>query len=163
MRTLTLPKRMKLPPGDISQRSRALLAMVPWQLAVITDLPVHYLRAVAAHQQGDPLPPNRLLAVMGLRKIFGVADVPMELMKLQIMNDPDRRIDFSCFEEYHDYFMRPSVEGKRVPHYPTRNRWPIFLSGRKRDRETIVDGWHRFHSYVRSGAKSVPVIWYADE
>lgn len=163
MKTLPLPKRLKLPPGDLSRRNRALVALLPWNLTVITDLPSYYLNAIAAHQQGDPLPPKKLVEMMGPQKIFGVASIPMEMMQLQVMNDPGRRIDFSCFSEYHEFFMRPSVEGKRVPHHSVRKMWPVFLSGRNRERETIVDGWHRFHAYVRAGAKKIPLIWYADE
>jgi hypothetical protein len=104
-------------------------------------------------------PAQFVLKVWRRNKRFGVAFVPMQMMWLQVMNDPDRRIDFDCFEEYHAYYK--SVE--RVPRHPRKNRWPIFLSGRGRERETIIDGWHRFHSYVDSQAKEVPIIWYADE
>lgn len=154
--------KLLLPPGDLSKRNRALLSLLPWRLVKITQLPPHYLRAIAVSYEGPALPPAELLANLGKRRVFGVALVPMHMMQLQVMNDPDRRIDFNQFLEYHDYFMRPSVEGKRVKRYPNKNRWPIFLSGRKRERETIVDGWHRFHSYVQSRARKVPVIWHAD-
>jgi hypothetical protein len=75
------------------------------------------------------------------------------------MNDPDRRLDFRTFEEYHRYFCR--VE--RVPRHSSKKKWPVILSGRKRERETILDGWHRFHAYHEMGAKKIPAIWYADE
>jgi len=158
-----LPSRPPpVPPGDISTRNRALVAMVPWRLCRITDLPWTHLRALAVHQKGPDRTPEEIIAELGERKVLGLAEIPMDLLRLQVMNDPDRRLDgFTYFEEYHEFFL--SVEGKNTPRHPRRDRWPVILSGLLRDRDTIWDGWHRFHSYYRASAKSVPAMWYADE
>jgi hypothetical protein len=157
----------RLPPGDLSRRNRALYALLPWRLVKLKELPATHKRALVAHgiwpkairseSEGDPV--GFIERVFGKNKIFGVVDIPIEMLRLQVMNDPDRRLDFRTFTEYHHYFCK--VE--HVPKHPPKNRWPVILSGRKRERETILDGWHRFHSYHESGAKKIPAIWYADE
>lgn len=136
--------------------------MTPWRLCRITELPRTHLRALAVHQKGPDKAPDEIIEELGRRKVLGVTEISMDLLRLQVMNDTDRRLDdFTCFEEYHRFFL--SIEGKNTPDHPRRDRWPIILSGLLRDRNTIWDGWHRFHSYHRAGAKSVPAMWYADE
>ena len=157
----------KLPPGDLSRRNRALIAMLPWKIVRLRDLELHEKKALIAHgiwprplrKEAEEDPERFCNRVFGRRKVWGKVFIPIELMKLQVMNDPDRRNDFNVFEEYHAYYKR--VE--KVPKHPKTRRWPIFPSGRNRERETILDGWHRFHSYVDSGAQEIPILWYADE
>lgn len=156
----------RLPPGDISRRNRALLALYPWKLAKLPSLPAHYLAAIVEHgiwgnkaKEAKENPRKFLLDHWGARKTFGLATVPTIALCQQVMNDPDRRIDFETFEEYHQHYRKICA----VPQHPTANRWPVFLSPRKRERESFIDGWHRFHSYYAAGAKKIPLIWYADE
>jgi hypothetical protein len=81
----------------------------------------------------------------------------MRMLMLATMSDPSRKRDFQTFDEYHQFYK--SVE----PVKRHRSVWPIILSGKDWATETIVDGWHRFHSYYRSGKKFVTALWYADE
>lgn len=160
-------KTAKLPPGDLSRRNRALIAMLPWQIVKLKDLYPHEMKALVAHgiwpkplrKDAEEDPHAFCKKVFDRSKIWGRVSIPVELMKLQVMNDPDRKNDFEEFTRYHAYYRR--VE--KVPKHPLKNRWPIFPSGRNRERETILDGWHRFHSYVEAGAQDIPILWYADE
>lgn len=161
-----LAKNPTLPPGDLSHRNNLLVTLFPWKLALLRDLPRAYRNAVAVHLQGDRPSDADLLLALGHR-LIGVAQVSLVTLCNQVMNDPDRRKSFSSMDDYHQFFCRKDIEGTLVK--PWKNTWPIVLSGRGRDRETIVDGWHRFHTYFRrhrnapSGVRSIPVIWYADE
>lgn len=57
------------------------------------------------------------------------------------------------FPSYHAWYLSHD----RVPAHGPKNRWPSIVSGDPED-EFFVDGWHRFHSYVRDGHPTVPVI-----
>lgn len=57
------------------------------------------------------------------------------------------------FPAYHAWYLA----NDRVPTHGPKNRWPSIVSGDPED-EFFWDGWHRFHSYVRDGHPTVPVI-----
>lgn len=158
-----LPTRLitRLPPGAISRRNRFLVSLLPWKLVRLVDLPRTHRNAITVHMKGARVSDKILRKALG-KKIVGVVSIPMNLLIVQIMNDRDRITDsWKSMDDYHRYFCRRDIEGRLVKDH--KQRWPIVLSGRHRDRETIVDGWHRFHSYYRQGVKFVPAIWYADE
>jgi hypothetical protein len=161
------PRPYNRPPGDLSRRNRSLIAMHDWEIVTLEDLPIHYKKALVAHgiwpkelrEFSEKHPAEFILKVWRRTKKFGVVYIPIEMMKLIVMNDPDRRNDFDTFNEYHNYFKK--VEP--VPTHPANRLWPIIPSGRGRERETILDGWHRFHAYVDANVKKIPILWYADE
>jgi hypothetical protein len=127
-------------------------------------LPTIAKRSLSEHITGKPpLWGEDLERYLGSRKLIGLVSIPTPLFCLQVMNDHDRRNDnWKSFDEYHHWYCLPRKEGRRMLVAP-RSRWPIILSGRNRDRETILDGWHRFHSYYRQGVRYVPALWYSDE
>lgn len=159
----------KLPPGDISERNRALVAMLPWKIVKIRDLPEHFHKAIVAHgiwprkvrKFSEAQPSKFIMSIMDKGKKIGLCEIPMDFLRIQIMSDPDRTKNFYTFKDYHRHYCKN--EKDRVKNHGKKNRWPIILSGRGRNRETILDGWHRMHSYHRAGFKTVSAIWYADE
>jgi len=60
---------------------------------------------------------------------------------------------WSDFPSYHAWYLSHD----RAPAHGPKNRWPSIVSGDPED-EFFTDGWHRFHSYVRDGHPTVPVI-----
>lgn len=67
-----------------------------------------------------------------------------------VMNDEDIK-DFKSFAEYHDWYDVDVIH----PIQDIDKRWAVLI-----DNEIIVDGWHRFHSYINSGYNEIPVIYY---
>lgn len=157
------PKRDNIPPGDLSCRNKILVSMFPWRLLKLKELPRNHLKALFEHQVGDHRPTTieELEEKLGgPRARIGVVTIPMQALVLQVMGDPSQRNgDFECFAQFHREFLADNKG--RVPHY--KQRWPIILSGNGWSRQTIVDGWHRFHAYYRANAKNVFALWYADE
>lgn len=147
-----------LPPGNLSPRNLAMVAALPWHLVKVKDLPRNYRNALARHQKPSP-PPSDLEEDLGAHTRIGVVDIPMEVLIVQVMNDPGLKRDYDAFSQYHRDYLKD--EKGLVPRH--KQKWPIILSGEGWKSHTIEDGWHRFHSYYRSGRKSVPAAWYADE
>lgn len=112
----------------------------------------------------DDLPTNKRTMNFYLKKYgdckFGVVNIPTEVLKSEVMkgeNDIGR--DFKTFDEYHKWYIS---EDDSLPHYPSKNRWPCIMDATEDDNYNWIleDGWHRFHSYVRSGHKTIPCIYY---
>jgi hypothetical protein len=92
-------------------------------------------------------------------KEVGVAfiEVPVKDVSSTVTNSNAWREDASAkpgetWETYHAWYIQ-----KGVPDYPSENRWPA-LAGRKPADEVFEDGWHRLHSYFRSGHGTIPVV-----
>lgn len=155
---------MKRPPGRLSDRNRALVAMHDWRLLTYSELPRSHKDALAAHFTGPHKTDEEVAKILGRSKI-GCAEIPTDVFCTQIMNDPDRRTSFVHFEQYHKFYV--SKEKKRISVIVDSGEvWPIILRGNRikaDERETIWDGWHRFHTYYARGLKEVPVIWYVRE
>ena len=49
------------------------------------------------------------------------------------------------------------AEATDVPDHGPDQRWPVLLSDN--DEETLVDGWHRLHSYLRAGHADIPCVF----
>lgn len=86
-------------------------------------------------------------------KKFGYIEIPTDVLIDMVMQDEgmDR---FGNFEEYHRWY----VSQGHMPEHAPRSRWPVILSSE--DDETLQDGWHRFHDYVRQGARMIPAVYY---
>lgn len=84
---------------------------------------------------------------------WGVVDVPAEAIKAAIMQDPEIADDHSTWESYHQWYL----EASDVEDHGRSNRWPVILSSD--NEETIMDGWHRLHSYMRAGDATVPALF----
>lgn len=89
--------------------------------------------------------------------LFGAALLPTRDVLASIIRDPELAGDWPDWKTYHAWYCQPSSAGG-VPDHPRRNRWPVILSST--DDETLQDGWHRLHCYVRQGAKAIPAVFY---
>lgn len=65
--------------------------------------------------------------------------------------DDAQRSRWSGFDELHAWY----ISGRDVPNYGPLNRWPSLVNLEEGE-ELFWDGWHRFHSYIRSGHATVP-------
>lgn len=76
--------------------------------------------------------------------------VPVEEMKQRVV---DSLHEWEDFDEYHSWY----VSSEDVPSYGTM--WPVLTwpQGMAGD-EYLMDGWHRFHSYVKDGETVIPVL-----
>ena len=70
------------------------------------------------------------------------------------------RNGWTNFSDYHRWYIALGT----TPQHAAQGRWPVLLSGggRGSSEEFIWDGWHRFHSYVRSGHATIPVVLQAE-
>lgn len=90
----------------------------------------------------------------GNRK-FGVGLVNTDNIICSIMdNNITIKETFDDWESYHQWYL----SSHDIPVYPEENRWPCIIS--ENEGEVIQDGWHRFHSYVRSGHPKIPVVFF---
>lgn len=108
--------------------------------------PIHALQASLheyVHVYGDEL--------------FGVIDLPAQAVKEAVMADEDRADGNASWEDYTAAYCA----GGDVPQYGHDNRWPVILSND--NYETLWDGWHRFHSYMRSGCTDIPAVFFPAE
>ena len=88
--------------------------------------------------------------------LFGVATLNTASLQSAVMRDPEIEETFASWAEYHEDYLSGGV-----PEHPDSGRWPVLLSDH--DEETLRDGWHRFHSYVRAGDIEVPAVFYPSE
>lgn len=88
-------------------------------------------------------------------KKFGYVEIPTGVLIDAVMENPDMRSQgMTSFEDYHRWYSKHST----IPQHSTKNRWPVILSSE--DDETLQDGWHRLHGYIRQGAKVIPAVYY---
>lgn len=85
---------------------------------------------------------------------FGYVEIPTEILIREIMADADIEDQFKEFADYHRWYVKHGP----MPRHEPRNRWPVILSSE--EDETLQDGWHRFHDYVRQGAEIIPALYY---
>jgi hypothetical protein len=78
------------------------------------------------------------------RKVFYYGEVPIELIKEEVR----KRLGYKTFDEYHKWYGDDTDHGDSV--------LPIIIDFG--DEELIIDGWHRFHSYVKKGLDKIPVL-----
>lgn len=141
---------------------------VPYQLAIGHYMAIDGEAWSAAIPEGADWP-TRKQQLRGLRRclpkmqqlygnvLFGVALLPSEKVRTAIMNDPEISMNHSSWEAYHDWY---SITGD-LPKHRKSNRWPVILSSD--DDETLLDGWHRLHCYMRRGDDTVPAVFFPTE
>lgn len=89
--------------------------------------------------------------------LFGVSVFSLHDVKEAVMAGAEIGGDFESWESYHKWY----IGGEDVQEYAHDCRWPAIVSGF--DDEVFQDGWHRMHSYARSGHKDIPVVFYPEE
>lgn len=87
---------------------------------------------------------------------FGVVALPVGDVLRSVMQDEEIRDAFSDWAHYHAWYLGCGD----VPEHGPTDRWPVILSGY--DDETLQDGWHRLHSYVRAGHSDIPAVFYPE-
>ena len=80
-------------------------------------------------------------------ELFGYAEIDANVLHDSIKLD----------EDYEDSVFDAAITRKEEYEIPT---WPVILS--PYSYETLQDGWHRFHQYMKHKIEKIPVIWYAD-
>lgn len=79
-------------------------------------------------------------------------DMPVDTFKDLVMQTPsDFAGCFDSFEQYHEWY----ISGTKIPEHPEAARWPALAWD---DEEGLIDGWHRTHSYIKAGHKTLPFI-----
>ena len=79
------------------------------------------------------------------RKVYYYGNVPIKLIEDEVT----QRLGWNNFEDYHKWYGDEETDhGDSV--------LPIIIDFN--DEELIIDGWHRFHSYVRKGLTKIPVL-----
>ena len=85
---------------------------------------------------------------------FGAVEIPTEVMASEIMKAIETSIGkFKSIREYQEWYRKNCS----IPSYSSKNRWPCILSD---DDEVLQDGWHRLHSYIQAGHKTIPCVYY---
>ena len=108
-----------------------------------SDLPIAGKNAVRAYYEeeiGDEIDPNDK---------WGYVELPVEALKAAIGGNGE----FDSFEEYHAAY----IAGGDIPDHPNMD-YAVILDGAYEGAEVLRDGWHRFHSYVAKGAKTIPAV-----
>lgn len=86
-------------------------------------------------------------------KKWSVAVIPVDVIKEAVMADEEIAGAFACWDDYAAWYGASGC----VPSHGPENRWPVILSGD--DYETLADGWHRLHSYIRAGHADIPAVF----
>jgi hypothetical protein len=81
---------------------------------------------------------------------YAIASIPVAILSAAILVES---VVEDSFEEYHAWYVS---NGRMPDHNIKRPLWPCHMSQMKY--ETLEDGWHRFHDYVRKGVKRIPCI-----
>lgn len=85
---------------------------------------------------------------------FGSVCLSAEAVAAAVMRDEEIADSHACWDDYHKWYLA----GGDIPSHPAAERWPVILS--TASCETIKDGWHRFHSYMRDGAVEIPAVFF---
>lgn len=87
--------------------------------------------------------------------LFGVGEVPMAALKKAVLSESlKEETGHKTWKSYHEWYLK----NNSVPSHQNR-RWPVILEADADGESVITDGWHRLHSYARSGCKKVRVLW----
>jgi hypothetical protein len=85
-------------------------------------------------------------------ELFGTVTLSADALKSSVMRDEQIAAGYAGWDDYHADYTRG-----RTPKHPEADRWPVLLS--YDDHETLWDGWHRLHSYIRDGAVEIPAVF----
>lgn len=98
---------------------------------------------------------------------FGMLQVPMKDFCTVIQSKNNKEDDWDSFKEYHKWYKGECLWKNSNKHYS--EIWPSILDSDCMDLDgkinpnnwdVLQDGWHRFHTYVEQGKKTMPLIYY---
>lgn len=135
---------------DANSQSRAssLFKQFGGKVYALSDLPQpgkNAIQAYYADEFGEDVDPQSQ---------WGYVELPTEALKQAIGGHDDH----PDFDSYH----REYVGGGDIPDHPSAD-YAIILDDDDVHGEFILDGWHRFHDYVRKGVEKIPAILYVSE
>lgn len=82
---------------------------------------------------------------------YSFYNMPTNVLKAFLMSDAcEFKDEFDSFQDYHNAYC----EQNEADHSHL-NRWPSIAEC---EEEGIIDGWHRFHDYVRKGHDTIPLV-----
>lgn len=127
-------------------RSERLMSAYGGKVFTYADLPQEGKNAVKAYYVDDlgfNVPPT---------SPWGYVELPVDVLKNEIGGNGE----YDSFDEYHKWY----IDGGDIPNY-IGTQFAVIL-GDDED-EVLLDGWHRFHDYVRKGEKVIPAIVALDK
>ena len=85
---------------------------------------------------------------------FWIASIPMAALQAEIVARglEGAPFPYADFAAYHEWYVKQGG----IPDHGD-SHWPCVLS--EYDDEVFEDGWHRFHSYVQKGHRTVLVVF----
>jgi len=93
-------------------------------------------------------------------KKFGMVDIPIQALADRIIskNPIVNENGWKNLKELNEWYGLNFT----IPKHSNKNRWPVILATtcEKVDHEIIEDGWHRFNTYIKQGAKKIPCLFY---
>lgn len=84
---------------------------------------------------------------------FVIAEIAMSDLQQCVMQDPEILENWDSWKDYHQWYIQAADD---IPSHSSRNPWPVILASTHK--ETIEDGWHRFHRYSQIGMNTIPCI-----
>lgn len=91
------------------------------------------------------------------RVTFTIEDISLEEAKARWKKHHNNDWSWDCkdFDEYHRIYVG---DGSHIPNHGN-SMYPVIEGG---DDEWLDDGWHRFHSYIKYGKRTIPVLSFCD-
>lgn len=91
---------------------------------------------------------------------YHLEHVPTETLKQKIMAS-DTGEGHRDWDDYHKWYVNPSYSQEKdrngLPRFRKHTeRWPVIADDHHGG--VIDDGWHRLHSYIAQGDKTIPVL-----
>ncbi len=117
------------------------------------DLPDAARAAVAQYVSADCETPEEVLAAVEDVSFTPGLISARDLVEM-CWRAPDNmmRHDFPDWTAYHDWYWATENDADYRDHLT--EMWPVILC----DNEGILDGWHRFHWYLRQGVDMIPTL-----
>ena len=117
------------------------------------DLPASARAAVAAYMAADcETDQDVLKATEGV--VFELEHMPARDLVDACWHAPDNTMcdEFPDWNAYHEWYWKAENDADYKDHLI--EMWPVILC----DGEGILDGWHRFHWYLRKGVAEIPTL-----
>ena len=90
---------------------------------------------------------------------YGFVMIPAKALIRVCWNATDNNMqnEYENWDEYHGSYWDGESDTDYADHL--QQMWPVILY----DGEGILDGWHRFHWYLRNDVKKIPAILLGDD
>lgn len=117
------------------------------------DLPASARSAVDQYLSTDcETPEDILAAVEGVSFTLGLISAQDLVEMCWQARDNTMRADFPNWSMYHEWYWKTENDADYRDHIT--QMWPVILC----ENEGILDGWHRFHWYLRQKVGMIPTL-----